>query len=168
MAERDNYNTISDGDQLNDGYFNDVGYVGALGEVKQFALSVTGAVTKATLQSKGWAICDGTTAATQGITSANITVATPNLDNKFIMGSDNETSGTTGGESTHSLSIAELAAHTHNTNIGTAGGTGGNPSCTSADSTNQVSSSTGSGDAHENKPPFYELVFFIKVKTAMS
>ena len=39
---------------------------------------MTGAITKATLQSYGWAICDGTTPATQGISSPTITT-TPDL-----------------------------------------------------------------------------------------
>ncbi len=139
---------------------------GAIGEVKMFALSISGAITKAILQARGWAICDGTTAADQGVTSATITAATPNLENKFIMGSDNETSGSTGGESTHTLTEAEMPAHTHNVTIqnytgggNDIGGVGG----LGTTSTN-ATSSVGNDTAHENKPPYYELVFFIKVR----
>ncbi len=41
-----------------------LGEEGMLGEVRMFAISETGAITKLTLQNKGWAICDGTTAVT--------------------------------------------------------------------------------------------------------
>ena len=74
---------------------NDAMYVYAapLGEVKMFALSTSGAVTKTSLQANGFAICDGTTPVSQGISSPTITT-TPNLENNFIKGSDDETSGT--------------------------------------------------------------------------
>jgi len=128
---------------------------GDLGEVKMFALSETGAVTKATLQGKGWAICDGTTPAAQGISSPTMTAATPDLQDKFISMSNDETSGTTGGSATMD--------HTHNTNL----------SLRNADSASDTSGggykingnvSTGSATVTENRPPFYELVFFMKVR----
>jgi len=75
-----------------------------LGEVKLFALSMSGAVTKATLQGKGWAICDGTTPASQGISTPTITT-TPNLEHKFLRMSDNESSGATGGSETHTHDV---------------------------------------------------------------
>lgn len=169
MAERDNYTTVSDGDELSDGYFNDIGYTGALGEVRQFALSVSGAVTKATLQSKGWAICDGTTPATQGISSADITASTPNLENKFVRASDDEASGATGGADTHTITEAELPAHVHTVNYSNSDGGSGDSMRRGASVDGTINSgSTGSGDAHNNIPAYYELVFFIKVKTTMS
>ena len=66
-----------------------------LGEIKMFDLSRSGAVTKATLQGRGWAICDGTTPASQGITDPTITT-TPDLRTKFLRHSANETTGGTG------------------------------------------------------------------------
>jgi len=169
MAERDTAESINAGDQLNSGYFNSLLNYGYLGEVRMFALSETGAITKAALQSGGWAICDGTMPAAQGISSANITTATPNLENKFLRGSDDEASGATGGEDTHVLTIAELAAHTHTIYAGTGGGSasptfGGN----TTPGTTLASSSAGSGTAHENRPAFYELVFFMKVKVTIA
>ena len=83
MTERDTATAVVDGDQLNQGYFNSVLNFGYLGEIRQFALSVTGAVTKASLIAGGWAICDGTTAAAQGISDADITASTPNRKSSF-------------------------------------------------------------------------------------
>ncbi len=73
---------------------------GLLGEVKMFALSMTGCLSKATLQGYGWAVCDGTTPATQGISSPTIET-TPDLQENFIRMSNDETSGSTGGSDTH-------------------------------------------------------------------
>ena len=73
-------------------------------------------------------------------------------------------SGATGGQDSVSLSLAEIAAHTHTVpaqgSIFTGGGTvvarvGGSGTLTS--------SSAGSGTAHENRPAFYEVVWIIRV-----
>jgi len=59
-----------------------------------------------------------------------------------------------------------MPAHTHNTPIEN----GGEEICaTEGDLENGnyddcPTDSTGGGAAHENKPPFYELVYFIKVR----
>lgn len=117
--------------------------VGPLGEVKMFALSLAGAKTKAELQSEGWAICDGTTPTSQGITDADIT-ETPNLENKFIRGSDDESSGSTGG--LESITLAQ----------------GNAPAAPVAFVVGAIEG-VSSGEV-ENKPPYYELAYFIKVK----
>ena len=58
---------------------------------------------------QGWFLCDG----------AN---GTPNLIDTFILGaSAAEEPGGTGGEKNHTLSVAEMPAHTHGT-FGTGGG----------------------------------------------
>jgi len=111
-----------------------------LGEIRMFALSIAGAVSKATLQTAGWAICDGTTPSSQGISNPDI-ATTPNLEEKFLYGSDDETSGTTGG----------AESHTH--------GSEGSGTWTHAASNAMV--------AVANLPPYYELVFFMKVKMAI-
>ena len=140
---------------------------GVLGEVKMFALSVTGAVTKATLQARGWAICDGTTPATQGVTSPTITAATPNLENKFIKSSDNETSGTTGGSLTHIHMWYYYEAQSFDSNgdavsMVTANSAGAGTDLFDLDgNTNNLYTDQNSSTS---EPPFYELVFFIKVR----
>ena len=119
---------------------------GMLGEVKQFALSVSGSLSKATLQGLGWAICDGTDiVATQGITGATITGNAPDLQHTFLRMSDDESSGGTGGSETHNHSIAFSDPPAHN-----------------VDHTN-VTSALATSSA-STLPTYYELAFFIKVK----
>lgn len=156
----------------------------------------------------GWAICDGTSLDTTveadlfavigylyGGSGANFNVPDFQTDNRFPRGATNDAGrGTEGGESTHALSIAELASHTHTQNShthtqdahdhgmtvndsGTLGvyqpmGTStttpftGTLPTDSTTATNQsatpTNQSTGSGTAHENKPPFLDIHFMIK------
>jgi len=91
--------TVADADEVNQNFTDSIQDTGLLGEVRMFGLSMTGALTKANLQALGWAICDGTTPASQGISSPTI-ATTPNLEDKFISMSNDETSGTTGGSAT--------------------------------------------------------------------
>ena len=121
-----------------------------LGEVRQFALSITGAETKANLQANGWAICDGTTPAAQGISDATITT-TPDLREKFLRHSTNETTGGTGGSATHN--------HTGLTGV---------PNMSKLSVTG---TSYEGGDGHKhtisndnNLPPYYDICYFMKVK----
>ena len=155
---------------LNDTFDAIAGNLGYLGEVRMFALSETGAVTKATLQAAGWAICDGTTPAAQGISSPTMTAATPDLQHKFIRMSDDESSGSTGGEDTHTLTVAETPAHTHTYNAYAADGgaaTGADAGSGGLQGTPSTSS-VGSGDAHNNLPSYHELAFFMRVRVATS
>jgi len=116
-----------------------------LAEVKMFCLSITGAVTKATLQADGWAVCDGTTPSSQGIVGATITT-TPNLEHKFIRMSNDETSGNIGGADTHSHGLT---------------GSGANILNAVASGSNRLRSPTNSASS---LPSYYEMVLFIKVK----
>jgi len=142
--------SLADANQVNQNFTDVSQDIMMLGEVRMFALSMTGAVTKSALQTRGWAICDGTTPITQGITSPTIET-TPDLQNKFISMSDDESSGTTGGSAT--------MAHTHSTGATTSYYDNGSYSAVKT-----VNSSTGGATNTENRPPFYEMAFFIKVK----
>ena len=137
--------TVADADEVNQNFTDVEQDIGLLGEVRMFALSMTGAVTKASLQGKGWAICDGTTPADQGISSPTIET-TPDLQEKFIRMSDDETSGTTGG-------IETTPDHSHVTT--TVEGFVDHQTKNVYDS---------SGGSHSNVPPYYELAYFMKVK----
>lgn len=146
----------SDGEALGDGDLDDTNNAiiggGLLGEVKMFALSMSGAITKASLIARGWAICDGTTPATQGISSPTITT-TPDLQNKFISMSDDETSGTTGGSAT----MAHTHSHTHT-------GDGDAVRFLASGGDYKLTNDATAASNTENRPPFYEMAFFLKVK----
>lgn len=81
---------------------------------------------------------------------------------RFLRGAASA-SGGTGGEDTHVLSVAELASHSHtiveNTGVGTTPGI--KPQNIAA--TTVLTGSAGSGTAHENRPPFYEVVWVIRI-----
>lgn len=110
----------------------------------------------------GWRLCDGTS-------------GTPNLSGRFIVGydaldSDYNTIGNTAGEKQHTLTTAELPAHSHRTfNSSTGGGletklsSGAITEVSSVDGVFVDSENTGSGNSHENRPPYYTLAYIIKL-----
>ena len=124
----------------------------------------------------GWLLCDGTN-------------STPDLRNRFIVGANNNSKtgittqagptfdvstgvrdsvydpGDVGGETSHQLTIAELAAHTHGRGaIYPGSGPEQNQSGSAEDRTsfNQQTTSTGGDEYHENRPPYYALAFIMK------
>ena len=139
-------------------------YIGLLGEIRPVALSLSGALTKSQLQSHGWAICDGTTPTSQGITGATITT-TPDLREKFLRHSADETTGGTGGLSEVTLTIDQMPAHSHTFSYNNDNGSnlaGG--AYTTGPVYTETTSTVGGSQPHENKPPYYDVCYFIKVK----
>jgi len=137
---------------------------GYLGEIRQFAVTIAGALSVATLRGYGWAVCDGTTPAAQGITSPTI-VTTPNLVDKFLRG-DATASGTTGGAATFALpNHTHLVSGTTSTATGTIYGTSaGNATATHSHTVSITSNNPGTNPNIDTVPPFYEVVFMMKVK----
>ena len=115
----------------------------------------------------GWALCDGRTS--NGRT-------TPNLSGKFIVGysssdSDYSPVGKTGGEKKHTLTVAEMPSHTHNMkfksyDLAASWKDQRNFYTVSKGTEDQTktSESAGSGQSHENRPPYYALCFIMRVK----
>ena len=119
----------------------------------------------------GWILCDGI--------SRN-GVSPPDLRGRFILGSgkgEGLTSrqfNTKGGAETHTLTIAEMPAHTHKNNMARGSGSScshiGVSGCGagSYDSLVKNVGSTGGGaegltEAHNNMPPFYVLTYIMKL-----
>lgn len=115
----------------------------------------------------GWAICDGTN-------------GTPDLQGRFILGDgyNEETdsvyvSGETGGEKEVALTVAQMPAHTHSFrwNNGDSGGSGSAMTCISSYLSfvsgkyyeRDVNTNTGGSKAHNNMPPYYVLVYIMKL-----
>lgn len=105
---------------------------------------------------EGWAICDGTN-------------GTPDLRDRFIVGAgSNYTVGSTGGANSVSLTANQNGPHTHTMKLG--GGSSGPRQNISIDAGNdshsygaEVTGSSGSGAAHENRPPYYAMAYIIKL-----
>lgn len=111
----------------------------------------------------GWQLCNGTN-------------GTPDLRDKFVVGARQDSGGIamtnvsgtltkTGGEAKHTLTIAEMPAHTHTYSTVSwsdryDGGSWWSPSGT----TSRTTSSTGGGQPHNILPPYYALCFIMKMQ----
>ena len=108
----------------------------------------------------GFVLCDGNN-------------NTPNLSGKFVVGYDASNGdydvNDTGGAENVTLSIAQMPNHKHDTSVDNTnlfpsngqtsinfGGAGGYPATTFTMST------TGGGQSHENRPPYYALCYIMK------
>lgn len=106
----------------------------------------------------GWALCDGTN-------------GTPDLRDRFVVGAGNSYSvGDAGGEAAHALTTDEMPAHSHFASVlrgklFTLGTSAGNYLVTSSQTDNSKLSGTsaGSGQAHNNMPPYYALAYIMKL-----
>lgn len=119
----------------------------------------------------GWAICDGTN-------------GTPDLRGRVPVGlkstdADFDTLGETGGAKTHQLTTAEMPTHNHNVSVTNSfiNAYNGSPGSTwriyaSQQDSSRVAhghtatvseSNRGSGDAHNNLPPYLVLTFIMKL-----
>jgi microcystin-dependent protein len=111
----------------------------------------------------GWVECNGQVLSDAASVYNGQIITDLNSSNRFLRG--NSTSGATGGEDAHALSVAELAAHTHTVPDGT--GYLGNTYLSQTGVTagaGVTSGSAGSGTAHENKPPYFNVVWIIRIK----
>jgi microcystin-dependent protein len=136
----------------------------------------------------GWLLADGAEVSrttysdlfavigtTYGAGDGSTTFALPSLEGKTVVGIDTaqtefDTLGETGGAKTHTLTAAEMPAHTHA--IGSIYGLGLNPA-TASNRTNLAAGSSvvyqaadtysaGSGNAHNNLQPYIALNYLIR------
>ncbi len=118
---------------------------------------------------EGWALCNGQN-------------GTPDLRNRFVVGAGGEYSpNATGGEKTHTLTASEMPRHRHEW-VGDDQLAGIEPDASEAirltttryDASSSLGGSwsshvygtsyTGSGAAHENRPPYYALCYIMRVR----
>jgi microcystin-dependent protein len=142
------------------------------GSVPNGWLECNGAAVSRTTYAALFAVIGTTFGAGDGSSTFNL----PNLRDKFLAGSGSSYSmGATGGANTVTLTTAQLPTHTHNTPAGNNGfwtrttdnphqnhiqltSSGGNDTKITIEA---QTSGTGSGNAHENRPPFVAVKFII-------
>ncbi len=104
----------------------------------------------------GWVLCNGSN-------------STPDLRNRFVVGAGNSYGvGNTGGADYVTLTVDQMPSHGHTAY--TYGGTWNNslpiryaPSkAQSGYGTTEPTNSTGGGQSHENRPPYYALCYIMK------
>jgi microcystin-dependent protein len=142
----------------------------------------------------GWVLCDGTTKLRSGTYGdlfqaigtaygpgdGSLTFNVPNLQGRVPVGKSSETDfnalGKTGGEKTHTLTVAEMPSHNHylvsdNTYVTLLGNDSGDLFDTGASGgsikkDNQYSTpttqNTGGGGSHNNLQPYITLNYIIK------
>lgn len=165
MTVRDNNNPFNTSEtNLQSADMNDT-FAGLVpvGSVVSWAKTLSG--VPQTLSSN-FVECDGSVLSDATSPLNGVTIPDLNGDNRFMRGST--TSGATGGEDTHVLTDAEMPNHTHG--IGRASGNsvttnyGRALNGFTSLSGDIVTSSAGSGAAHENRPPYYEIVWIMRIK----
>ena len=157
----------ADSDAVTKNYVDSLGSGGGvpIGTVISFLKDYAGAAALAELQADGWAFCEGTTPAAQGLIGAVITT-TPNLNgqNQFLRGAD--TSGGTGGSASHShLSPVVFGGDGHH--LKATWGYGGGSSAAGSIAFNWGSNSNRPHmrtSSASSLPPYYDVVWLIKVK----
>lgn len=131
----------------------------------------------------GFLLCDGSTVSrttyadlfavtstTYGVGDGSTTFNLPDLQGSIPVGRDAgqtefDTLGETGGAKTHTLTEAEMPAHTHGTAARFNGGTGSFENIAGSGSATNASldtDSTGGGGAHNNLQPYITLNYIIK------
>jgi len=112
---------------------------------------------------ESWAECNGQVLSDPDSPLNGQMIPDLNGENRFLRGA--AASGGTGGEESHLLTVAEMASHTHNYSV-----SGGNhPGSFYGDVGNRVSMTrttqgSGGNSPHENRPPYYEIVWIIRIK----
>jgi microcystin-dependent protein len=107
----------------------------------------------------GWVLCDGSN-------------GTPDLRDRFVVGASQNDQGVaksnvsgsltqTGGEASHTLTIAEMPAHTHSVQVFPDPISGGNGSDLSRGVYTGQTGSTGGGQPHNILHPYFALAFIM-------
>jgi len=143
-------------------------FLSPVGSVVAWLKSLTGCPAL----TAGWVECNGQTLSDadspfNGVVIPNLNGASASTK-RFLRGS--ATSGSAGGADTHTLTEAEMPAHTHSAQHYTTGsGSNFAPQFGSTNATPTTTSgllvgTTGSGSAHNNLPSYYEVVWIMRVK----
>ena len=121
---------------------------------------------------KAWLPCDGSPVdATKYPKLAKLMSRVPDLRDRFLTGAGlSYNLGNMGGENTHTLTIDEMPSHSHKYNESRIGSmqeywSGDfDPSRTLSFRVSSNTSAVGGSKSHENRPPYYAVVYYIRAK----
>lgn len=148
---------ISDGDQLNDGYFNALATLVPIGAIIPWAKSFTSVPALP----DGWVECDGSAISDAASPLDGETTPDLNGNNQFIRG--NSTSGGTGGVATNDLEHDHGGVTGVTGSVGVANEVGSAVGVSSNDVLPQTISNALSSTT-DNKPPYMDMVFIMRIK----
>lgn len=149
---------------------NNASNTAPIGSIMAWAGNLTGTPSLPS----GWVIMAGQTLNDAESPFNGQVIPDLNGNNYFLRG--NSTSGATGGESTVTLSEAEMPSHSHDIDTTENGNkmnlrasAGGGDGIARGSPTNElpfslVTDARGSDSAHENKPPYYDIIWIMRIK----
>ncbi len=86
------------------------------------------------------------------------------IEGLFLLGASEEyPAGTTGGEATHKLTIAEMPSHSHQVNATTNNAASGNQQYANISPQRGSTYSTGGNQPHNNMPPYLAVYIWKRV-----
>lgn len=110
--------------------------------------------------------CDGRTINDSESPLDGLTIPNLNGDNRFLRG--NSSTGATGGADLVTLGSSEMPSHSHTTDaisgIVDGGGEDAESFADGTGSTDATIDPTGNDSAHENRPPYYDVIYVIRIK----
>ena len=160
-------NTVAKSSYVNQNFSDLLAATSIVGEVRMYS---------GTVAPSGWLIADGSAVnrttysdlfsligTAFGVGNGTTTFNIPDLRDKFPIGvSETKARASTGGEAAHTLSVAELAVHRHTTHtIVRSEGTTANITMGGGNFSTD-GGYAGSGNAHNNIPPYVALNYIVK------